>query len=384
MFVPLWLPFALCLAFSGRHGGTAPTFYFRIFVKQSLIKNGVIVSFFCSPFFFISIFKVAFMAEYDTISKHLIQTYPDDFIRFTLGRADIEVLEVLETEQPTVEARRADSLILVRIEGEDALIHCEFQTADSTDTPMSHRMAGYIGRAIERYGLPIFSFVIYLRPGAGRRDKGYYIQELPGHEVLVKYKVIRLSEIDGQAIIEGGHPGLLPFAPLMKPPSGVSADAWLRQCLQATEALPLDASTKVDMMAGMAILGGISYELSTVRRIISQEGFMDAIMRESSFAQYLTQQGIDRGIEQGIEQGCVAAGRKGLEKAPLKIFSTCWRFALMRTRPVSSPVAFGPLTICNNSSSCFVRRCKWTISMLFSMRWTQRLRVPTKSVDMDL
>ena len=89
----------------------------------------------------------------------------------------------------------------MRIEGEDALIHCEFQTADSTDTPMSHRMAGYIGRAIERYGLPIFSFVIYLRPGAGRRDKGYYIQELPGHEVLVKYKVIRLSEIDGQTII---------------------------------------------------------------------------------------------------------------------------------------------------------------------------------------
>ncbi len=99
------------------------------------------------------------MAEYDTISKHLIQTYPDDFIRFTLGRADIEVLEVLETEQPTVESRRADSLILVRIEGEDALIHCEFQTADSTDVPMSRRMAGYIGRAIERYGLPIFSFV---------------------------------------------------------------------------------------------------------------------------------------------------------------------------------------------------------------------------------
>ena len=91
----------------------------------------------------------------------------------------------------------------------------------------------------------------------------------------MKYKVIRLSEIDGQAIIAGGHPGLLPFAPLMKPPSGVSADAWLRQCLHATEALPLDASTKVDMMAGMAILGGISYELSTVRRIISQKGFLE-------------------------------------------------------------------------------------------------------------
>ena len=27
------------------------------------------------------------MAEFDTISKHLIQKYPDDFASFTLGRA---------------------------------------------------------------------------------------------------------------------------------------------------------------------------------------------------------------------------------------------------------------------------------------------------------
>ena len=37
MFVPLWLPF--------RAGTGAPPlrFYFRIFVQQSLVKNGVIV-----------------------------------------------------------------------------------------------------------------------------------------------------------------------------------------------------------------------------------------------------------------------------------------------------------------------------------------------------
>ena len=33
------------------------------------------------------------MAEYDTISKHLIQTYPDDFVRFTLQRDDVAVCE---------------------------------------------------------------------------------------------------------------------------------------------------------------------------------------------------------------------------------------------------------------------------------------------------
>ena len=119
----------------------------------------------------------------------------------------------------------------------------------------------------------------------------------------MKYKVIRLSELDGQSVIESGHAGVLPFVPLMKPPSDVSSEAWLRACFQATESLALDTATKLDIQAGMGILSGLSHRLDTVRRIMSQEGFMDAIMRESSFAQYLKEQGIEQGIEQGRQQG---------------------------------------------------------------------------------
>ena len=48
------------------------------------------------------------MAEIDIVSKHLIQTYPADFARFALQRDDIEDVEVIESEQPTVKARRTD------------------------------------------------------------------------------------------------------------------------------------------------------------------------------------------------------------------------------------------------------------------------------------
>jgi len=98
------------------------------------------------------------MAEFDTIAKHLIHTYPTDFARFALQRDDIEVVEVLDTEQPTV--RRTDSLLRVRVDSEEALVHHEFQTTDSTDPAMPRRMAGYIGRLIERYGLPTYSSVL--------------------------------------------------------------------------------------------------------------------------------------------------------------------------------------------------------------------------------
>ena len=123
------------------------------------------------------------MAEYDSVSKDLIQTYPKDFIRLTLEQDDVEVLDILNTEQNTVDTRHTDSLIRVHIAGKEALIHHEFQTTDDPSMPL--RMAGYIIRAIEQHGLPIYSSVIYLRRSAGRRDPGYFIQEISGHRILI-------------------------------------------------------------------------------------------------------------------------------------------------------------------------------------------------------
>ena len=71
------------------------------------------------------------MAEFDTIAKHLIHTYPADFARFALQQDDLQVLGVVETEQTTVETHRTDSLIRVHVDSVDALVHHEFQTTDS-------------------------------------------------------------------------------------------------------------------------------------------------------------------------------------------------------------------------------------------------------------
>ena len=76
------------------------------------------------------------MADFDIVSKYLMQHYPDDFARFALGRDDVEVVEVLNPEQLTVEARQTDSLLRVRLGGEEVLVHTEFQTTDSTHLPM--------------------------------------------------------------------------------------------------------------------------------------------------------------------------------------------------------------------------------------------------------
>ena len=229
------------------------------------------------------------MAEFDTIAKHLIHTYPHDFARFALQHDDLEVLDVIDTEQPTVEAHRTDSLIRVRVAGDEALVHYEFQTTDSSPA-MPRRMAGYIGRSIEQHGLPIYSSVIYLRPAVGRTDLGYYIQERHGYRVLVQYQVIRLSELDGQRILAGDHSGLIPFAPLMQRPAGVDAEAWLRQCVNRAQAVPMDETRKASYLADLAILSGLVYKSEIIMTIISEE-----TMYESSVVQHFTEKALEQG-----------------------------------------------------------------------------------------
>ena len=271
------------------------------------------------------------MAEIDTVSKHLIQTYPADFARFALRRDDIENVKVIESELPTVKARRTDSLLRVRIASKDVLVHHEFQTTDHPTMPL--RMAGYIGRIIEHYGLPVYAHVFYLRPAAGRRDPGYYIQEHPDYPVVIRYKVIRLSQLAGRAVLDRAFVGLLPFAPLMQPPAGQTEAAWLEQCVARAAALPLDRLSKADFLAGLAILSGLVYNPQTIMATISKEHLMDLI-RESSFAQYLAENAREEGMKQGIEQGIEQGGRERAIEDLLDVLEI--RFALAVSDPLAA------------------------------------------------
>ena len=97
---------------------------------------------------------------------------------------------------------QADSLIKVMHNSREVLVHFEFQTNDSYDPEMPLRMAGYIIRSIEGYGLPVYSNVIYLRPDAGRNDPGKFQQNLENHNISIEYQVFRLIDLDGDNILD--------------------------------------------------------------------------------------------------------------------------------------------------------------------------------------
>lgn len=208
-------------------------------------------------------------------------------------------------EQPTVEMHEADIVIKVERNGEEVLVHLEFQTTDSYDPEMSLRMAGYIIRLMETYRLPVYSSVIYLRPDAGRRDRRVYEQNIAGHQVFIEYQVLRLIEMEGEPILETKATGLLPFTPLMKRPTNVDAEEWLRRCVQTADSV--NVPNKPAYLGSLAILGNLVYESELISNIILEE-----TMQQSNIIEYWTEKATAEAHQQGLEQGMKERAREDI------------------------------------------------------------------------
>ena len=152
------------------------------------------------------------------------------------------------------------------------------------------------------------SDVIYLHPNAGRNDPGAYLQDVPGYEINIKYKVIRLCEIEGQNILDTQLKGLIPFTPLMKPPEGMAPQEWLRRCVEVAETFSMDVADKPNYLAAMAILCNVIFDFQDIREIIPEE-----ILMQSDVVQYFKKLGIEQGIEQGARESIVDGILESLE-----------------------------------------------------------------------
>ena len=236
--------------------------------------------------------------RYDIVTKDALHQFPEDILRAVLGHGNFQFLGFEDSELTRVEVRRTDSLIKVRLGDTPVLVHIEFQVSDSAPINMVRRNVGYLGRCYERYGVPILSHVIYLRPNVGRNDPGGYRQEVPDYRFIVEYKVIRLSELQGQSALEAENTGLLPFAPLMQPPPGTPPLQWAIACNQRTKSLSLPTEIRSNLLVSQWVLSGLIHPHQAIGGFLSE-----AVMQESSVYQHLVETAAEERYQQGIEQG---------------------------------------------------------------------------------
>ena len=235
--------------------------------------------------------------DYDNMGKSLWTDHAVDLSRFVLGEEDVKVIENLDTEQQTPIARQTDITKRIRVSGYEAILHVELQLRDSTRQPMWARNAHYQGYLVGEYQMPVYSNVIYFHPNAGRNDPGGYTYEWNGYEHTNRYKVIRLIEIDGQAVLEMQAPGLLPLTPLMQPPAGMPPENWAQECIDATRAAPVDQKTEADLLFALYLFGSIVYDPQVFKRRIPEE-----LMRESKGYQLMLRENTIEHIIALLEQ----------------------------------------------------------------------------------
>ena len=190
---------------------------------------------------------------------------------------------------------------------------------------MPLRVLGYVSALVLRYRLPVYSMVLYLSPNAGRTDPGTYGYQAESLGLRLNYKVIRFAELEGEAFLEEATIGLLPFTPLMKPPAGMSADAWVEACVAKTYGAPVDSQTRSTLLFALSLLGSLAHGTELFQQLISEE-----IMQESPFYEVVLQRGITRGIEQGIARGA----RETIIKNILTVLDA--RFPESDTRPAAT------------------------------------------------
>lgn len=93
---------------------------------------------------------------------------------------------------------------------------------------------------------------------------------------------------------------------IMKPPGEMTSEQWVRQCIDATVAIPAEPPMKGNLLYGLSLFGGLVHDQSLFERIPEE------LMQESSFFQHQREKFIEEGITQGITQGAKKATLKNL------------------------------------------------------------------------
>ena len=170
---------------------------------------------------------------------------------------------------------------------------------------MPFRVLSYASELLLRHELPVYSVVFYLSPNAGQTDPGGYSYGNDTFGLQHKYQVIRLADLDGESFLETAPVGLLPFTPLMNPPTDTDTETWLQKCVEKTVSAPVDTQTRGTLLVALSTFGSIVHDLNLLQKLISED-----MMRESPFIEDLMQKSIEQGKAEGIEQGIVQGARE--------------------------------------------------------------------------
>jgi predicted transposase YdaD len=247
---------------------------------------------------------------FDITLKHLIEAYPQDWLRL-VGIPASGPVEVVDADLATVTAE-ADKLLRLS-EPSPSLLHLEFQT--TYDSHLADRIHWYNALAGYRHGLPVHSVAILMRQQAdgsamiGELRK-YAPHQSSGNPYLVfRYQVVRVWQFPSEEILENGL-GTLPLAILTDDASQHPAEIVERmKARMAGETDPTEVGT---FWTATYSLMGLRYPSANVSNLLKGV----RAMKDSVTYQAIVEEGVAIGELKIARQSVIRLGSKLFGEPP--------------------------------------------------------------------
>jgi predicted transposase YdaD len=251
----------------------------------------------------------------DIHCKLLARLRPTDLLTLT-GDQDAQLLSTDVVELQDIR-RTVDFVYKLQVGEEIYYRHIEFQA--ERDPEMNHRCFLYNTRMIAQYQAPVITTIIYL---FRRRQP-----EAPVFRVMVRgqevnrwqFDCVRLWEMEAQAALAQGLPGLAVLVPLMKGATLTRIEQAARQ-IEATT----PEARQADLLALLHAFAEGKYTVEQLERIIGKERIMESSVYQWGRAQGQAEgraEGEAVGLLKGQREMCREAVRKWHPRAGAKVWS---------------------------------------------------------------
>jgi len=208
-----------------------------------------------------------------------------------------------------------DQCFRITAEGESWIEHIECQSWFDSGVP--EIIAVYKLTTWHKYRLEVRSvLVLPVEKGASRIVRNTFELDQPELRMTVRFRIVKLWEIDASVALNPKHPRLLPLVPLMK-----------STAIQIEEAAGQIARLQDSNLANrLGILTGLRYDEVETARLLERirNMFPDELLMQSSIFNRLKRQVAEEarqeGKREGKQEGRLVSGRQALRSVLAKLY----------------------------------------------------------------
>ena len=265
------------------------------------------------------------MADKDLISKKLLKRLLVDF-GTQLFKLDIAEAELLSSEQPRVEGKRADLVARIKdAEGESYILHVEIQNDNRSDVPL--RMLRYYSDiALEHPGEEVVQHLLYI--GKAPLTMPDHVR---GRNWVYRYEVMDMRSQDSERFLNSGNPDALVLAILCDPKvrEPESLVAYIVSELRRLH------GAKLDSLRDSLIMLDILASNRDLQNLVKEHSAMFIDIEKLGLYQLAKEKVMEQGIEQGIEKGEQKIVLKLLAKFPPEQVAELSGVSLTRVKAIA-------------------------------------------------